>query len=530
MNGLLSRLGREAILGERLPRLVGRVHASIHTKLLVAFLSLVVLFIALGAVGLQVLQSADERAEKLINLQRKVSAYRQLQHNTTEQLYAVTSALLINDQRNLDVTLRQLNQFAYDFERAEFVGRDEADLLERIAADYKELIEVGTRSVELVRAGDLQRGRALQLEQAVPLANRLERLSNTLVNKAEADMIASVNESRRAYLTSQRVVIGVALLSVVLVLVLGYAISWSLIGPVKRMDARLRGIAAGEFSEQLALENRDELGDLAENLNRMSTELGRLYREIEAASRHKSEFLANMSHELRTPLNAIIGFSEVLDERMFGELNDKQAQYIRDIHESGRHLLSLINDILDLSKIEAGRMELELKRFHVRAALDNTMTLINERATRRSIKLSAELSDSLGEIVADERKFKQILLNLLSNAVKFTEEGGEIILGAARNADSLEVSVEDTGIGISPEDQQIIFEEFRQVGADRGRVSEGTGLGLTLTKKFVEMHGGTLSVRSEIGKGSIFTFSLPLEPRLEPAKAAELGAQEHVAG
>jgi signal transduction histidine kinase/HAMP domain-containing protein len=233
-------------------------------------------------------------------------------------------------------------------------------------------------------------------------------------------------------------------------------------------------------------------------------------RQLEAASRHKSEFLANMSHELRTPLNAIIGFSEVLLERMFGELNEKQAEYLQDVLTSGRHLLSLINDILDLSKVEAGRMELELTRFDLPLALENAVTLVRERATRHGLTLEPAVDERLGDFVGDERKLKQILLNLLSNAVKFTPSGGRIGLKAVLADAVVEISVSDTGIGIAPEDQGAIFEEFRQVGSDYARKREGTGLGLTLAKKFVELHGGKIWVKSEVGKGSTFTFTLPV--------------------
>ncbi len=242
----------------------------------------------------------------------------------------------------------------------------------------------------------------------------------------------------------------------------------------------------------------------------------RLFREIEdkseqieAANRHKSEFLANMSHELRTPLNAIIGFSEVLQEKLFGELNEKQAEYTDDILTSGRHLLSLINEILDLSKVEAGRMELKTATFDLPLAIDNARTFVRERATTHGITLDVKVDDRLGDIVGDERKIKQILLNLLSNAVKFTPEGGRIGIDARQTDGVVEISVTDTGVGIAPEDQPKIFEEFRQVGSDYAHKSEGTGLGLTLAKKFVELHGGRIWVRSEVGKGSTFTFTLP---------------------
>src|SRR3989454_6658381 len=232
-------------------------------------------------------------------------------------------------------------------------------------------------------------------------------------------------------------------------------------------------------------------------------------RQLEVASQHKSEFLANMSHELRTPLNAIIGFSEVLSERMFGELNEKQEEYLKDIYASGTHLLSLINDILDLSKIEAGRMELELTDFHLPTALDNALTLVRERAGRRNITLQMSVDDRLGQIQADERKIRQVVLNLLSNAIKVTPEGGQIGGAAVPKDGVMEESVSDTGVGIAPEDQEAVFEEFRQVGTAAKKV-EGTGLGLTLCRKFVELHGGASWVGSQLGQGSTFTFSLPL--------------------
>jgi two-component system, NtrC family, sensor kinase len=241
---------------------------------------------------------------------------------------------------------------------------------------------------------------------------------------------------------------------------------------------------------------------------RLFREIEEKSRQLEVASQHKSEFLANMSHELRTPLNAIIGFSEVLSERMFGDLNEKQAEYLKDIYASGTHLLSLINDILDLSKIEAGRMELELTDFHLPTALDSALTLVRERAGRRGIALQMNVDSRLGQIQADERKVRQVVLNLLSNAIKFTPEDGRIEVRAVPVDGSVEVSVTDTGVGIAPEDQEAIFEEFRQVGTAEKK-AEGTGLGLTLCRKFIELHRGRIWVKSQLGVGSTFTFTIP---------------------
>ncbi len=211
----------------------------------------------------------------------------------------------------------------------------------------------------------------------------------------------------------------------------------------------------------------------------------------------------------RTPLNAIIGCSEVLGERTFGELNEKQEEYLKDIHGSGQHLLSLINDILDLSKIEAGRMELDLGTFDLANVIDTAVLLIRERAGRRGIVLQFAVDERVGSTQGDERKIKQVLLNLLSNAIKFTPDGGRIEVGAIPVDCSVEVSVTDTGVGIAPEDQEAIFEEFRQVGTADKKV-EGTGLGLALSRKFIELHGGRIWVTSQVGLGSTFTFTIPV--------------------
>ena len=235
-------------------------------------------------------------------------------------------------------------------------------------------------------------------------------------------------------------------------------------------------------------------------------------RILEAASQHKSEFLANMSHELRTPLNAIIGFSEVLKDGLFGQLNDKQEEYIQDVHAAGHHLLALINDILDLSKVEAGRMELSVSKFDIPSAIDNAVMLVRERASRHQLALEVKVDARLNSFTGDERKFKQILLNLLSNAVKFTPEGGKVAVAAQPIDNGVQVSVSDSGIGIAPEHQQAIFEAFHQVNGNFTTKGEGTGLGLTLVKQFVEMHGGRVWLDSAPAQGSTFTFTLEAQP------------------
>jgi signal transduction histidine kinase len=495
-----------------LPRLIARTRASIHTKLLLAFLVIVAMMLAAGLVGLRALSEVNQRSEDMVQLQRKIAAYRQLNHDTVGQLYSVASSLLKPEERTLEATLRQLNQFGYDLDRLQFVAQDEKELFARVRQDYEEFIGIVTQVVELIRSGRVAEGRDLQLTRATPLADRLERLTNELVNKAESDMVASIEASHETYNRSQRAVIAFGAVSIALALALGYGISSSVIRPVKQMEARMGEIAAGDFAKVVEVPNRDELGALAADLNRMSDELGQAYRELEAASQHKSDFLANMSHELRTPLNAIIGFSEVLKEGLFGELNDKQLEYMRDIHTSGHHLLALINDILDLSKVEAGRMELTVGKFDLPSTIDGALAFVRERANRHGIRLEVQVDKRLNSFSGDERRVKQVLLNLLSNAVKFTPEGGSVGVSAVPIEGGVQVGVSDTGIGISKDNQALLFQAFQQVRAEDGAKREGTGLGLALAKRLVEMHGGHIWVDSEPGRGSTFTFTLAEQP------------------
>ena len=491
-----------------LPAAVARFPASIQVKLLAAFLAIAALLVAVGVASVVGLASVNERFENVAQLQRKIAAYRQIQFDTTSQLHTVAAAMVAQDERTFDATLRQLNQFGYSLDRLQFVAADEIELLKRVHADYEAFVAVTTEVVDLVRAGKVAEGRRLQSERAAPLADRLERLANELVNKAEAEMFATVDRGNAEYRAARNAIAGTAIAAVLLALALGYTISWSVIRPVRAMDERFNEMAAGDFSRHVTVASRDELGALAANLNRMNDEVGRLTMQLAAANRHKSEFLTNMSHELRTPLNAVIGFSEVLEQGMVGKLNDKQAEFVRDIRESGRHLLSLINDILDLAKVEAGRMELEPTEFDLAESLRAALALVRERAARHGIHLAFEAAHA-GRIVADERKVRQVVLNLLSNAVKFTPDGGSVTLSARPVDGGVEVSVADTGIGIEPKDQAAVFEEFRQVGSDTARRHEGTGLGLALAKRFVELHGGSLQLASVPGEGSTFTFTLP---------------------
>ncbi len=341
------------------------------------------------------------------------------------------------------------------------------------------------------------------------LAIDLNQHATELANATRARSAALIAQNASAYKSSRNLFIGAAAGTIVLALMLGFVLSWSLIGPIQRIDTRLAAIASGDFSQHVDVPNRDELGALAANVNGMNDELDRLYKELEAASLHKSKFLASMSHELRTPLNAIIGFSQVLREAMFGEINPKQQEYLDDILTSANHLLALINDVLDLSKVEAGQVELQIAPFSLRETLERSVVMVRERAIENGVRIEYVPADGLDLVSGDERRIRQVIVNLLSNAVKFTPSGGAVDMRATRANGEVRIFVVDTGPGIAPEDHARIFEEFQQTEAGLQQ-REGTGLGLALSKRLVELHGGRIWVNSEPGKGSTFAFTLPV--------------------
>ena len=307
----------------------------------------------------------------------------------------------------------------------------------------------------------------------------------------------------------------------------------NLVRPIESIQVAAAQIGSGALGQRIDVTSRDELGALSEEFNRMAARLQASHagleqevqertkelattlatldeksRQLEAASHHKSEFLANMSHELRTPLNAISGFSQVLRKQLFGEINAKQAEYLDDILASSRHLLSLIDDVLDLSKVEAGQIELHVAPFSLREALEWGVVTVGERATKGDVRVSLSSDPAVDTVIGDERRITQVIFNLLSNAVKFTPPGGEVDVATARLDGEISVSVSDSGPGIALEDQERIFEEFQQAAVGKEQ-REGTGLGLALSKRLVELHGGRIWVQSAAGTGSTFVFTLP---------------------
>jgi signal transduction histidine kinase len=502
-------MGIERHLRRPLVGLVARIPARIQSKLLAAFLAIVAILVILGTVDLRLLSRVNEETETLIRLQRRIDAYHQLQHDTTIQLYGVTSALLFSDEGMLDDAMRQLTQFGYDLDRMQFVAGDEERVANKVRADYQSFIDVVSQVAGLIRAGNVEEARHVQTTEVTPLADRLERSTNELVNLAAAEVVEGIAASQRAYQASRITVVALGLAAVALALLLGYAISWSIVGPVTEIEGHLKDIAAGDFSQRVAVANRDELGTLAGGVNRMTDELGRLYEQLETASRHKSEFLANMSHELRTPLNAILGYTELLLDGIYGPLEEKQRGVLQRLEANGKHLLGLINDVLDLSKIEAGQMALSVEDYSLTSMVNTVLAATESLAKAKGLELTAAVADGLPHGLGDERRLTQVLLNVVGNAIKFTDRGSVHIEAGAADG-RFDIAVTDTGPGIAPEDQERIFAAFQQVNNTSTRTQGGTGLGLAITSRILDMHGGSIAVESVLGQGSTFRIALPV--------------------
>jgi signal transduction histidine kinase len=513
----------------RLVRGVARAPTTVRTKLLLAFLVIAVLLVLVGVLGLRDLGQANARVETLGTLQLRSSTYQALAAYATDMrmMLGVRAAgrpavtpytggpVLEGGRRWVlpdDDAAFALSQVEVGADASTFgfvpPPADE-QVLGRIRRDYRIVDRALAKITALDRSG--VNGYAAQpyLATAIDGDNDLGARATNLAQRTSNETAVLIAANHRAYTSSRNLFLTVGGISVLLALGLGLTLSWALVRPIQRTEARLAEIAEGDFSGRLDVANRDELGSLAANVNRMNDELRRLYGELEAASRHKSEFLANMSHELRTPLNAIIGFSQVLQQRLFGEINAKQEEYLDDILSSGNHLLSLINDVLDLSKVEAGQLELEVASFSLREALARGVVTVRELAARSGVRLSLEPAPDVDLVEGDERRLRQVVFNLLSNAVKFTPAGGSVVVATERVGEEVQVSVTDTGPGIAPRDRQRIFQEFQQANVGVTE-REGTGLGLAVSRRLVELHGGRIWVESELGRGSRFVFTLPL--------------------
>jgi signal transduction histidine kinase len=509
-------------------RAIGRVPLPLGAKLLIGFALVAALLALSAALGLVALSQSNSRGGQLRMLQQTAAYARLLEGDATQLIALVgqrggnaaaggggfTASRDASQAFDNDV-FSSWSLFVQDVSQPA-IGSTGA--LRSTAPQFKrklgETLSAFQSAWGQVSYFDAQRkisgGLFPNYRKAAGLAGDAYTQASSLAQGTTSQADALVGANHRSFDNSRNLLIGVAGGSLALAIAVALLLSWSVVVPLRRTQERLSEIAGGDFAGHIEVPNRDEIGALAADVNRMNDELGHLYRELEAASRHKSDFLATMSHELRTPLNAIIGFSEVLHEQMFGELNERQVAYVRDVLEAGRHLLSLINDVLDLAKIEAGRMELELSKVAVPDVLRSALSMHSEGASRNRIALAVTTEPAEIEITADERRVRQIVFNLLSNAVKFTPADGRVDVSARLEDGQVEIAVADTGPGIPAEDLELIFEEFEQT-VDGKKKEEGTGLGLPLSRKLVELHGGRLWVESEVGRGSTFRFTLPVE-------------------
>ncbi|HEY7300817.1 MAG TPA: ATP-binding protein [Xanthobacteraceae bacterium] len=483
--------------------LVARIPAPVRNKLLAAFLAIDVLVILLGVVALQALSGVNQRTAELIGLQRKIEAYRQVQHDTTSQLYGVSSALLSNDEPTLSSALRQLNQFGYDVDRLQFVAKDEVALLDRFRQDYDRFAEIVTRAVGLIRSGHDAEARQVQAAEAAPVADRLERLTNELVNKAEADMVSGIEASNAGYGTSRWIVVAFAVGSIILAIVLGYAISSSVIDPVAQVEAGLGKIAAGDFSQSVDVVNRDEFGALAKNVNRMCEELGRLYQQLEAANLAKSRFIAAASHDLRQPLHALNLF--VTQLRMEADPTEK-ARLAARIDAAVTAMNELFNALLDISRLDAGVLVPKISEFPVDQLLERLETTSTAVAREKGLRL--RVISSRAWVRSDFILLERILLNLVSNAVRYTARGGIVVACRRRGAFS-RVEVWDTGPGIPNDQHEKIFNEFYQLENSRPERRSGLGLGLAIVDRLCRLLDHPIELASRSGSGSRFSVRVP---------------------
>jgi signal transduction histidine kinase len=515
-----------------LVRGVARIRTSVQHKLLAAFLLVTLLFILMGGFSVQMIRRMSQHTDWLDEAHRRVDLSHQLQHSLAMQMHLTGMALLVRDETALANILRENNRFNDTLARIEQQAPDaERQIIQKTRTAQEEAMTIVADIANLVRDRQIEAATELQLTREDPLYRSIDTLVR-VVAQHEDERMAALRASIRSANHRAIVVMGAfALVSVALALIGGFVISWAFILPVRAADEFLSDVAAGRFGGVVDVPNRDEFGALAARLNETTRELARLDAEqrqaadtlralnlqLEQASQAKSEFLANMSHELRTPLNAILGFTEMILDDLYGDVPAELKEPLADIQTNGKHLLRLINDVLDLSKIEAGRMELSLGDYAVADVVGTVRASLRSMANEKAIDLVTDVEPNLPDAYGDAKRITQCLLNLVGNALKFTHHG-RVTVGVELRGDQLQYRVTDTGIGIPGDRLDEVFTQFRQVDTTTTRDFGGTGLGLSITKKFVEMHGGRIWAESELGKGSSFYFTIPL--RVERASTA----------
>ncbi len=508
----------------RLVRYVARIKASVHAKLLTGFFIVTLIFIVMGAMSLQAITWTSKQSELLDEAHKRVEWSQQIQHALALQMNFTAMALLLRDEATVGKILRENNRFNNTLALIEEAARpEEREVIQRIRVAQGEALTAVADIANLLRDGKVEEAMTLQLSKGYPLYEQIAGLVDQVVINEQSKMAGLRASVAAATRRTQILMGGFVLSSIAVALLLGFVISWSFILPVRAAHGFLTEISKGNFNATINVPNRDEFGALADRMNHMSRQLHSLYesqregaRELQTlnerlqqASQAKSEFLANMSHELRTPMNAILGFVEMLIDDIYGEIPHELKEPLMDIQVNGKHLLNLINDVLDLSKIEAGRMELAVAEYSVQDVVDTLKSSLQSLALEKGLEFVAAAEEDIPLAFGDGKRITQCLTNLAGNALKFTRHG-RVEIRVERQGETLRYRVSDTGIGIPKDQIENVFGEFRQVDATITREFGGTGLGLSITKKFVEMHGGRIWVESELGKGSTFFFEIPL--------------------
>jgi len=516
----------------KLVRWVAGIKSSVHAKLVTGFFIVTLLFIAMGGLSLQLITKMSQQSTFLDEAHKRIEWSRQIQHALALQMNFTAMALLLRDEATVEKILRENNRFNNTLALiAEAAIPEEQDVIQRIRVAQGEALTAVADIANMLRDGKVDEAMRLQQSKGYPLYEQIAGLVDQVVILEQSRMIGLRADVAAASRRTQILMGGFVASSIVLALLLGFVISWSFILPVREAYAFVTEVAKGNFQATISVPNRDEFGVLADRMNQMGRQLHSLYENQRAAAQElqmlnerlreasnaKSEFLANMSHELRTPMNAILGFVEMLLDDIYGEIPPQLKEPLMDVQVNGKHLLSLINDVLDLSKIEAGRMELALAEYSVQDIVDTLKASLHSLAQEKGLEFVAAAQEDIPLACGDGKRITQCLTNLAGNALKFTKQG-RVEVWVERKRDLLQYRVSDTGIGIPKDQIENVFGEFRQVDATITREFGGTGLGLSITKKFVEMHGGRLWVESEIGKGSTFFFEIPL--RVDGGKPA----------
>jgi signal transduction histidine kinase len=506
---------------------VARINTSIHRKLLVGFLGGALLLVGMAVLSLVVIGRMNERVSDLDRLQEKTSRAQQMLYAVTAQSHYRAMALLTHDNKFNAQIADAKKTFSDLLDEMAQADPSDAALLQSLRTANDTYTAASARVLALYQAGDLAAATNLHLTDEHPISHVLEGSLRTLIGSANQQIAEAqaAFESDRSLLTTA--VIGVSALSVVVALVLGFVLSWGFILPVRKMQRALAGITSGDFTQRVEVPNRDEFGSLARDLNSTSERLAQLFEDQRAlgqrleitnaslarASEAKSRFLTSVSHELRTPMNAILGFTDALLAGVDGPLNEEQQASLGWVQRGGRDLLGLINEILDLSKIEAGKLTIDPQPFDPRELVESVVAQHRSLAAQKGIGFAWHDAGAPAEVVLDRQRVRQILVNLFGNALKFTREGEVHVETGGANQSAFRVAVRDTGPGIDPDQHEAIFEEFRQAEGGDG----GTGLGLAISRRLARAMGGDVTLESEPGRGSNFLLTLPLDCRVAPA-------------